>query len=105
MPASQSPAMRQTGRPVEEILARVPDDYRRQDARRLCTIMAEVTGELDQDALRQLIHRSVRCVKASTALRAHPTVDRLPPDPAASPNEMRSSHSRAGPVVASSRRF
>jgi Domain of unknown function (DU1801) len=45
MAASPSPAMRQTGRPVEEFLARVPDDQRRQDARRLCTMMAEVTGQ------------------------------------------------------------
>jgi hypothetical protein len=39
------PAMRATGRPVEEFLARVPGKQRREDARRLCAIMAEVTGE------------------------------------------------------------
>jgi hypothetical protein len=45
MAANKGPAMRKTGRPVEELLAQVPDEQRRQDARRLCAIMAEVTGE------------------------------------------------------------
>ena len=38
-------AMRQTGDPVEEFLARVPDDRRREDARRLCALMEQITGE------------------------------------------------------------
>ena len=38
-------AMRRTDDPVEEFLARVPDDRRREDARRLCAMMAEITGE------------------------------------------------------------
>ena len=37
--------MRRTGAPVEEFLARVPDERRREDARQLCAIMAEITGE------------------------------------------------------------
>jgi hypothetical protein len=37
--------MRRTARSVEEFLARVPNEQRRQDAGRLCAIMAEVTGE------------------------------------------------------------
>jgi hypothetical protein len=43
--AKKNPAMRQTGGPVEEFLARVPDEQRRQDARRLCVVMQEITGE------------------------------------------------------------
>ena len=43
--AAAEPAMRRTGAPVEEFLAQVGDERRRQDARRLCAIMAEVTGE------------------------------------------------------------
>ena len=38
-------AMRRTDDPVEEFLARVPDDRRRQDARQLCAMMEEITGE------------------------------------------------------------
>ena len=38
-------AMRPTGASVEEFLARVPDEQRREDARRLCAMMQEVTGE------------------------------------------------------------
>jgi len=34
MAAKQSPAMRRTGAPVEEFLARVPDQQQREDARR-----------------------------------------------------------------------
>ena len=30
---------------VEEFLAQVPDDQRREDARRLCVMMQEITGE------------------------------------------------------------
>jgi Domain of unknown function (DU1801) len=37
--------MRRTGASVEEFLARVPGERRREDARRLCAMMAEVTGE------------------------------------------------------------
>jgi hypothetical protein len=45
MAAKKSPAMRRTGAPVEEFLARVPAEQRREDARRLCAMMAAVTGE------------------------------------------------------------
>jgi hypothetical protein len=45
MAAKKGPVMRTTGRPVEEFLARVADDQRRHDARRLCAIMADITGE------------------------------------------------------------
>ena len=38
-------AMRRTDASVEEFLARVPGDQRREDARRLCTMMREITGE------------------------------------------------------------
>ncbi len=38
-------AMRRTDAPVEEFLARLPDDPRREDARLLCTMMEEITGE------------------------------------------------------------
>ena len=38
-------AMRRTDAPVEEFLARIPDDRRREDARRLCAMMQEITGE------------------------------------------------------------
>jgi Domain of unknown function (DU1801) len=37
--------MRRTGSSVEGFLAQVPDEPRREDARRLCTIMQEITGE------------------------------------------------------------
>ena len=45
MAAKQSPAMRRTGAPVEEFLARVPDQQQREDARRLCAMMQQITGE------------------------------------------------------------
>jgi hypothetical protein len=45
MAAKKGTAMRQTGAPVEEFLARVPDEQQREDARQLCAMMAEVTGE------------------------------------------------------------
>jgi hypothetical protein len=45
MAADKGPAMRRTGAPAEEFLARVPGEQRRGDARRLCAMMAEITGE------------------------------------------------------------
>jgi hypothetical protein len=45
MAAKKGPAMRRTGAPVEGFLARVPDEQRREDARRLCAMMQEITGE------------------------------------------------------------
>jgi hypothetical protein len=45
MAASKEPAMRRTGASVAEFLARVPDEGRRQDARQLCAMMQEITGE------------------------------------------------------------
>jgi hypothetical protein len=41
----KAPAMRRTGASVAEFLARVPDERRREDARRLSAMMQEVTGE------------------------------------------------------------
>jgi len=38
-------AMQRTDASVEEFLARVPGDQRREDARRLCAIMREIAGE------------------------------------------------------------
>jgi hypothetical protein len=46
MAATKGPAMRRTTPPVEEFLARIPDEQRRQDAQQLCAMTAEVTGEL-----------------------------------------------------------
>ena len=37
--------MRRTGASVEGFLAGVPDGQRREDARRLCAMMAQITGE------------------------------------------------------------
>jgi len=37
--------MRRTGAPVEEFLARVPNEQQREDARRLCAMMQQITGE------------------------------------------------------------
>jgi Domain of unknown function (DU1801) len=45
MAARKGPAMRPTDASVEEFLERVPDERRRQDARRLCAMMQQVTGE------------------------------------------------------------
>ena len=45
MAASKGPAMRRTGAPVADFLAQVPNEQQREDAHRLCAIMAEVTGE------------------------------------------------------------
>lgn len=65
-------ATHQTDASVEEFLAQVPEDQRREDARRLCVMMREITGEppvmwglddVDLDALRELIDRSVRIRK------------------------------------------
>jgi hypothetical protein len=41
----KSPAMRPDEASVAEFLARVPDEHRRDDARRLCAMMQEITGE------------------------------------------------------------
>ena len=45
MAVKKVPAMRQTDVSVEGFLARVPDGQRREDARRLCAMMARITGE------------------------------------------------------------
>ena len=45
MAASKGPAMARTGASVEDFLAGVPDGQRREDARRLCAMMAQITGE------------------------------------------------------------
>ena len=45
MAVKKAPAMRQTGAPVAEFLAQVPDEQRREDAHRLCALMQEITGE------------------------------------------------------------
>ena len=37
--------MRPTNAPVEAFLAQVPNDQQREDARRLCALMEEITGE------------------------------------------------------------
>jgi hypothetical protein len=45
MAAKRDPAMRRTDASVSEFLDRVPDERRRADARRLCDLMQEITGE------------------------------------------------------------
>ena len=45
MATKKDPAMRPTDAPVEGFLARVPGEQRREDARRLCAMMQEITGE------------------------------------------------------------
>jgi hypothetical protein len=45
MATKKSPAMRPTGASVTEFLARVPSEQRREDARRLCAMMQEITGD------------------------------------------------------------
>ena len=45
MAAAKGPAMRRTAASVEEFLARVPDERRREEARRLCVMMQEITSE------------------------------------------------------------
>jgi hypothetical protein len=42
MAARKRPAMRPTGAPVADFLAGVPDGRRREDARRLCAMMAQI---------------------------------------------------------------
>ena len=45
MAITKGPAMRPTGASVAEFLARVPDKQRRDDARRLCAMMQQITGQ------------------------------------------------------------
>ena len=45
MAARKGPATRPTDAPVTGFLAGVPDERRRADARRLCAMMQEITGE------------------------------------------------------------
>ena len=45
MATKKIPVMRPTDAPVEDFLARVPDEQRREDAHRLCVMMRDVTGE------------------------------------------------------------
>ena len=45
MAVKKAPAMRPTDAPVAAFLAQVPDERRRADARRLCVLMQEITGE------------------------------------------------------------
>ena len=45
MATRKGPAMRRTEASVAGFLAAVPDEHRRQDARRLCAMMQEITGE------------------------------------------------------------
>jgi len=45
MAVKKDPAMRRTDASVEAFLARVPDERRREDARRLSAMMQEITGE------------------------------------------------------------
>jgi hypothetical protein len=45
MTVKKGPAMRPADTPAEGLLARVPDEQQREDARRLCAMMQEITGE------------------------------------------------------------
>ncbi|GAB3245373.1 hypothetical protein GCM10027452_44960 [Micromonospora halotolerans] len=45
MATSKQPVTAPTGASVDDFLAAVPDDRRRADAERLCTLLREVTGE------------------------------------------------------------
>jgi hypothetical protein len=45
MAVKKAPAMRRSDAPVPAFLALVPDERRRTDARRLCALMQEITGE------------------------------------------------------------
>ena len=45
MAAKKAPATGRTGDSVAEFLTRIPDAERREDARRLCAVMEEITGE------------------------------------------------------------
>jgi hypothetical protein len=45
MAERKRPATGRTGASVAEFLAQIPDPERREDARRLCAVMEEITGE------------------------------------------------------------
>lgn len=45
MVTKKGPATGRTGASVAEFLARIPDPQRREDGRRLCAVMEEITGE------------------------------------------------------------
>ena len=45
MATKKGPATGRTGASVAEFLARIPDPQRREDARRLCAVMQEITGQ------------------------------------------------------------
>ena len=45
MAVKKAPAMRRTDAPVADFLDQIPDEQRRGDARRLCALMQEITGE------------------------------------------------------------
>src|ERR1700746_1379122 len=45
MATTKGPATGRTGASVAEFLARIPEPQRREDARRLCAVMEEITGE------------------------------------------------------------
>jgi hypothetical protein len=45
MATKKAPAMRRTDASVDEFLAAIPNEQRREDARRLCDLMREITGE------------------------------------------------------------
>jgi hypothetical protein len=45
MTAKKGPGMRRTGAPVEQFLAQIPNEQRREDALQLCAMMAKVTDE------------------------------------------------------------
>jgi hypothetical protein len=45
MATMKHPAMRRTGGSVDGFLAGVPDAQRREDSRRLCAMMQQITGE------------------------------------------------------------
>jgi hypothetical protein len=45
MATKKGPATRPTGASVERFLAGIPDEQRREDSRRLCAMMQQITGE------------------------------------------------------------
>jgi hypothetical protein len=45
MAAKKGPATGRTGASVAEFLAQIPEQEQREDARRLCIVMEEITGE------------------------------------------------------------
>src|SRR6201989_406297 len=45
MATTKGPATGRTGASVAEFLARIPEPQRREDARRLCAVMENITGE------------------------------------------------------------